>query len=165
MVDAQTISIIFAGVSIGIAAFYYTMTLRNAQRTREAQVFLQFSNRMADDRFLEGLKNLREIDSSTLVDFLLQEVTKDSPIRDQWINIWYIIRSLEDLGGFLRGGFLGISVIAYTISGLIKLTWEKLAPHIEEFREKSDNIRWASELEYLYDELMKYIDEHPELKT
>ncbi len=152
-----------AGILVGI--IYYITTLRLAQKAREAQIFLQFSNRMADNRFLEGLQNLREIDSSTLVDILLQDITKDSPIRDQWINIWYIIRSLEDLGGIVRGGFLGISVIAYTVSGLIKLTWEKLAPHIDELREESNNIRWGSELEYLYDELMKYIDEHPELKT
>jgi hypothetical protein len=152
-----------AGILVGIV--YYITTLRLAQKAREAQVFLQFSNRIADDRFLEGLRNLQEIDSSTLVDFILQEVTKDSPIRDQWINIWYIIRSLEDLGGIVRGGFLSISIIAYTISGIIKMTWEKLVPHIDEFREESNNIRWGSELEYLYEELMKYHEEHPELKT
>ena len=152
-----------AGILVGIA--YYITTLRLAQKAREAQVFLQFSNRMADNRFLEGLRNLPEIDSSTLVDFILQEVTKDSPIRDQWINIWYIIRSLEDLGGIVRGGFLGMSVIAYTTSGVIKMTWEKIAPHIDELREESNNIRWGSEIEYLYDELMKYHEEHPELKT
>ncbi len=152
-----------AGILVGIA--YYITTLRLAQKAREAQVFLQFSNRIADDRFLVGFRNLLVIDSSTLVDFILKEVTKDSPIRDQWINIWYIIRSLEDLGGIVRGGFLGMSVIAYTTSGVIKMTWEKIAPHIDEFREESNNIRWGSEIEYLYDELMKYHEEHPELKT
>jgi hypothetical protein len=45
------------------------------------------------------------------------------------------------------------------------MTWEKLAPHIDELREESNNIRWGSEVEYLYDELMKYHEEHPELKT
>ncbi len=93
-----------AGILVGI--IYYITTLRLAQKAREAQVFLQFSNRIADDRFLVGFRNLLVIDSSTLVDFILREVTKDSPIRDQWINIWYIIRSLEDLGGIVRGGFL-----------------------------------------------------------
>jgi hypothetical protein len=151
-----------AGILVGI--FYYITTLRLAQKAREAQVFLQFSNRLADDRFLEGFRNLREIDSSTLADFLLQEVPKDSPIRDPWINIWFVLRSLEDLGGFVRGGFLGISIIAITTSGITKMTWEKLAPHIDELREKGNNIRWGSEIEYLYVELMKYHEEHPELK-
>ena len=40
MVDAQTISIIFAGVSIGLAAIYYMMTLRNQDRTRQTQLFM-----------------------------------------------------------------------------------------------------------------------------
>jgi hypothetical protein len=35
MVDAQTVSIVFAGLSIGIAAIYYTLTIRNSQRNQE----------------------------------------------------------------------------------------------------------------------------------
>ena len=41
MVDYQTISIIFTGLSISLAAFYYISTLRNAQRTRELQLRAQ----------------------------------------------------------------------------------------------------------------------------
>ena len=58
MVDAQTISIIFAGASIGVAALYYTLTLRNTQRaqqlqleTRQAQLFMQAYNRFTEKEF------------------------------------------------------------------------------------------------------------------
>ncbi len=58
MVDAQTISIIFAGVSIGVAALYYTLTLRNTQRaqqlqleTRQAQLFMQAYSKFIDREF------------------------------------------------------------------------------------------------------------------
>jgi len=60
MVDAQTISIMFAGVSIGVAAIYYTLTLRNTQRTqqlqletRQAQMFLTLYNRILDENFAQ----------------------------------------------------------------------------------------------------------------
>ena len=49
MVTVETISIVFTGLSISLAAFYYISTLRNAQRTqqmqletRQAQLFMSF---------------------------------------------------------------------------------------------------------------------------
>jgi hypothetical protein len=43
--------------------------------------------------------------------------------------------------------------------------WEKLLPIIDEARVDMGFVRWMSETEYLYDELMKYLDKHPELST
>jgi hypothetical protein len=43
--------------------------------------------------------------------------------------------------------------------------WEKLAVIIEQWREARNYPRLASETEYLYDELIQYMQEHPELKT
>lgn len=47
MIDYQTISVVFTGISVSLAAFYYINTLRNAQRnqkltleTRRAQMFM-----------------------------------------------------------------------------------------------------------------------------
>ena len=41
MVDYQSISIIFAGLSIAASIVYYASVLRNAHKTREAQLFMQ----------------------------------------------------------------------------------------------------------------------------
>jgi len=38
MVSVETISIVFTGLSISLAAFYYISTLRNAQRTQQLQL-------------------------------------------------------------------------------------------------------------------------------
>jgi hypothetical protein len=55
MVDAQTISIIFAGVSIGLAAIYYTYTIRNQNRTRQAQLLIQICNQTLNNpAFMKG---------------------------------------------------------------------------------------------------------------
>ncbi|MCW4020706.1 MAG: hypothetical protein NWF14_05720 [Candidatus Bathyarchaeota archaeon] len=35
MVSVETISIVFTGLSVSLAAFYYISTLRNANRMRE----------------------------------------------------------------------------------------------------------------------------------
>ena len=51
MVDAQTISIIFAGVSMGVAAIYYTLNLRNTIKTRQAQLFMSLYDTYMDERY------------------------------------------------------------------------------------------------------------------
>jgi hypothetical protein len=153
--DIETLLNFLALISIPIGVFYHIMTLNNtrksqelAQKAREAQVFLQFSNRMADDQFLQGLTDLSE---------------GKAPQMRENVNIQKIYMSFEDLGGLVRGGYLGIPIIAYTTTGPVKLAWESIAPRIDEIREKTQNPRMWSELEYLYNELMKFHKEHPEL--
>ena len=52
------------------------------------------------------------------------------------------------------------------MTGMTRMWWEGLYKSwIEDGREKASFTRWMSEAEYLYDELMKYIKEHPELAT
>ena len=43
-----------------------------------------------------------------------------------------------------------------------RLYWEKYAPIVEEGR-RSQGARWLSETEYLYVDLMKYLEKNPEL--
>ena len=113
---------------------------------------------MADDRFIDGLQDLRELDWARW-----REHAKDSEMRERWRNVMYILMSFEDLGGFVRGGYLSIPIIAYTTTGPIRLAWEAIAPIIEDWREATHNPRNFSELEYLYKEIMRYHREHPEL--
>ena len=56
MIDYQTLSIIFAGISIGIASIYYALTLRRAAKdrqttleTRQAQLFMQIRDKWDKD--------------------------------------------------------------------------------------------------------------------
>jgi len=43
--------------------------------------------------------------------------------------------------------------------------WEKLRPIVEDVRRLQNAPRSGSESEYLYNELMKYLEKHLELKT
>jgi hypothetical protein len=47
-VTLQTIGILLTGVSVSIAAVYYTLTLRNTNQTRQAQLFMQIYSRFDD---------------------------------------------------------------------------------------------------------------------
>ena len=72
----------------------------------------------------------------------------------------------EGLGVLVKESYVSIRLVALLITGLTRSWWEGIyKPWIEDGRVKMKFRRWMSEAEYLYDELMKYIEEHPELKT
>lgn len=59
MISIETVSIVFTGLSISLAAFYYINTLRNTQRnqqlameTRKAQHYMQLLQTASTDDFL-----------------------------------------------------------------------------------------------------------------
>ena len=169
MVSIETISIVFTGISISLAAFYYINTLRNNQRnqqtqleTRQAQLFIQLYNRFRDDT--EDL----DIESS----FLDVEIKSSEDFIRHWRTDEDFGKVLSTLGGFYEGigvmvreGYIPIRLVALQWGGTTRRFWEKMEPYLSDVREAQAFPRAWTETEYLYNELMKYIEEHPELEN
>ena len=169
MVSIETVSIVFTGISISLAAFYYINTLRNSQRnqqtqleTRQAQLFIQLYNRFRDDT--ESL----DIESS----FLDVEIKSSEDFIRLWRTDEDFGKVLSTLGGFYEGigvmvreGYIPVRLVALQWGGTTRRLWEKMEPFMSDVREAQTFPRAWAETEYLYEELMKYLDEHPELKT
>ena len=88
------------------------------------------------------------------------DTNKEASILFGRLVIYY-----EGLGVLVKEGLLNIRLVALLIAGVTRRFWEKFEPIIEEGREYYNAPRWLSETEYLYNELMKYMEEHPDLKT
>ena len=71
----------------------------------------------------------------------------------------------EGIGVLVKEKFLDIRLVALMLCGNTRFFWEKLKPFVDEARVDLGYERWMSETEYLYDELLKYLGEHPELST
>ena len=87
-------------------------------------------------------------------------------------NNWEAYNLLGDLGMYFEGigvlvkdGLLDIRYVALLIAGVTRGFWEKMGPIFIEQRVRYGYPRIFSETEYLYNELMKYMEEHPELKA
>jgi hypothetical protein len=169
MVTIETISIVFTGISISLAAFYYINTLRNSQRnqqtqleTRQAQLFIQLYNRFRDDT--EDL----DIESS----FLDVEIKSSEDFIRLWRTDEDFGKVLSTLGGFYEGigvmvreGYIPVRLVALQWGGTTRRFWEKMEPYVSDVREAQTFPRAWAETEYLYSELMRYLEEHPELAT
>ncbi len=169
MVTIETVSIVFTGISISLAAFYYINNLRNSQRTqqmqletRQAQLFIQLYNRFRDDT--EDL----DIESS----FLDVEIKSSEDFIRHWRTDEDFGKVLSTLGGFYEGigvmvreGYIPVRLVALQWGGTTRRFWEKMAPYVSDVRVSQTFPRAWAETEHLYKELIKYIKEHPELKS
>jgi hypothetical protein len=167
LVDYSTLSIVFTGLSISIAAFYYIMTLRNTQRnqqlqleTRQAQMFMGIYNQLNQADFINAWMAFMEMEWSNYEELKL--IQDDSELGRY---LWVIGMFYEGLGVLVKNNLVPIKLVAETITGMTRMYWEKFIPIVEEGRIELNLPRWYSETEYLYNELMKYLEEHPELKT
>jgi len=122
----------------------------------------RYTNESHNDlSFIEALHRTRELEIHTYDELLKISENEDIRIALTRLGLFY-----EGVGVLVKEGYVSIRLVALLMTGMTRSWWERLYKSwIEEGREKYNFKRWMSECEYLYDELMKYIDEHPELKT
>jgi hypothetical protein len=157
MVDTQTLSILFAGLSIAASIVYYASVLRNANKTqqlqletRQAQMFMGIYNQLNRADFIDAWRAFMEMEWSTFEE--LQQVNED-PESDR--HLWVLGMFYEGLGVLVKNDLVPMKLLAETITGMTRMWWEKFIPIVEEGRRELNLPRWYSETEYLYNELMK----------
>jgi len=80
--------------------------------------------------------------------------------------IWFSVASFyEGIGVLLKRKLIDISLIDDLIGPSARMEWEKIGPFEIESRKRLNQPRAWDDFEYLYNELMKYMEEHPELKA
>ena len=174
-----------AGILVGI--FYYVMTLRNQRKTqeislrnqeltlkaqeqaletRQAQLFMNIYDRRlnnpAFDDIIHRIEGLRWKDwdeYQALFDYTNPE-TRDNHLAMSTIMTFY-----EGVGVLVRTNLVDIRLISHLMQSSTKAFWEKVEPIVEEAREHWYGPIFLMGTEYLYNELMKYSEEHPDLET
>ncbi len=127
--------------------------------TRQAQLFMQIYNRW-DEEYTISFWKIMNAKIGTWQELWSLQETDERLWKDfSRLGMFY-----EGLGTLVKMDLLDIRYVAYFIASTIRMFWEKIAPFKDVMRE-STFTRNLSETEYLYNRLMKYLDEHPELKT
>ena len=172
MVDAQTISIVFAGLSITASIAYYASVLRNANKTqqqaletRQAQLFMQLYNQFRDKEFQRDISSIYNIWEWTDYNDFEDKYgrTTDSEKYSSFVSV---ITYFEGIGVLLNQGLIDKNLVDDMMSGVIIRFWEKIMPLVEETRHYRKWPQYMEWFEYLYKEIKPIAEaQHPELKT
>jgi len=164
----QTISMVLTGLTLSVAAIYYMFTLRytrmnmkNTLETRQAQLFMQMYGRWSEETFHDAATDIR---STSWVDFHdFKSMILEDPKK--YKSLGTMIRFYEGIGVLVKEGLIDMRFVSLLMAGDIRQFWEEIGPIIGPWRKEWNYPRLVSETEYLSNSLIKYMDEHPELKT
>ena len=159
MVDLSLVSDIVTILGVIFAFSYYVLTVQNTKRSREAQIFVQIMGRATDPRWLKGFEEVQAFNFNNYKDF--ERYIDENP--ENWDNVFYFYHIMDDLGGLVRGGFIGLEILAYTYMSPFVMGWEKIMPIIEDWRTSYGSNKLWDGVEYLHGELVKFTKKHPEL--
>jgi hypothetical protein len=178
----QSVSYIAGALGVCVAASYYVMTLRITQKnqeltlraleqsakaqhqtleTRQAQLFMNVYDKASNKEFGTSWQKFTGYKVKTWKEFA-KLYTEDKEFNDAY---WVTAMFFEGLGVLVREGLLPIKMVALMLGGPIRSYWEMYKPFIEEGRRDMGYSRLLSEVEFLYVELMRFFEEHPELAT
>jgi len=181
LVEIQAAYYMVAATGVLIAAVFYILNLRISQKNQELMLKSQEQSVRAQQQTLETRQAqmfMNIYNQTTTKDFTTawnlyssREWRNYKEYRDliqgkEFVNAFTVLGMYyEGLGVLVREGYLDVRLIALLMCGMTRHFWEKLIPVKDEFRVEIGFGRWMSETEYLYGELMKYLEGHPELQT
>ena len=174
MIDYSTLAIVLTGLGLTASILYYTMVLRNANKTqqlaletRQALLFTQLSSEF------RGAENLRlyykalQMTWDDYDDFLKKYGLEDWEERVPFthMNLYF-----DEIGVLLKEGLIDVNLVLQLIGGTFRLYWEKFEPIVLERRIRDNNPTYFDKMEYLYNEIKKlrghqWKEIYPELKT
>lgn len=157
----QTIGILLTGLTVSIAAIYYTLTLRYTRRnqdlqleTRQAQLFQQIHGKFHETEFWEQYIDVANREWKDIEDYH-ERFGGPENVRSgaNWaaVGAYY-----EGIGVMVHRKLVDISMVYDLTHSPIFNYWEKYEAIIRNMRECSGNPEIWKWIEYLYNKLKDY---------
>ena len=160
MTDAQTISILLAGLSIAASIVYYASVLRNQNKTqqlqletRKLQIVKEIWDWISDE---EGYKQFFQIMTLTWIDYDDFQKQYGASTNIEAYTMRFSVQSkLNGFGYMVKEGAIDIETVYDHSAGRVVWMWQKYKPIIYSDRKRlgaSYIFKWW---EYLAEELLK----------
>lgn len=168
----QTIGILMTGISLTIAAAYYTLTLRNTQKnqqlqleTRQAQLFMQIYNRFQEVEFRNNFNDVLTREWEDYDDYVKKYGRFTNPTaqaRSASVGLFF-----DGIGVLMKKGLLDVDIVGELMSSPVRLYWDKMNPIWAGMMERMKRESVMDNVEYLYNEIAKrdeLLERHKEIR-
>lgn len=164
MIDIQTLSLVLTGIGLIIALTYYTLTLRNNNRTRQADMLMKLHSEWGNQYYQEAAWTVMFLDFKDYSEF----ESMYGPIsegKEVYVKLFRVAWFYNGIGVLLYKGLADIELIDKLFGYMVIWLYEIIEPVITAGRESYGQPKSLEWYEYLYNELKKYHGEHQELKA
>jgi len=161
-ITLQTISILLTGLTLSIAAIYYTLTLRYTRRnlettleTRQIQAFMNFVNHTKTTEFLKQWADVTILQEWETHDEWMEKYGPSVNV-ESFANFFRVLNVYESIGALVKRGVMD-SELFYdsTAPGATIMTWEKVEPWIRHRRDAFNVPNLFRSFEHLYNDLIR----------
>jgi hypothetical protein len=159
MVDYQTLSIVFTGLSISIAAFYYISTLRNAQKSRQVQMLLQLIQSRADHETANRFWRLMRMNWDDFDDYIRKYRPDTNPEVEEGILLTGTWNFYNGLGLILKEGLVNMETMHHVFGSSPIMVWfkcETIIKGLRVFGPEGPGLDYMGNFEFLADELIRF---------
>jgi hypothetical protein len=171
--EIQAAYYMVAATGVLVAAIYYIYTMRINQRTqqlalkaqqqnletRQAQLFMGIYQSFYSKDFMDAEPLLNKIKFETADDYA--ELQKEGGKKYKAFGIFGYY--YEGMGLLVRENLVDIRLVSQLMSGNVIWYWERFGQGVKDSRREFTWPRMAVEVEYLYNRIIEYGKEHPEL--
>ena len=176
MITIEQVIYVLPIIALTASITYYALNLRTANKTRQAQLFIQICNQTLNNPIF--MKGYYVIMSNNWKDFDEYLKFLGEPGSENWNDVFLVGGILESIGVLVEEGLIDISLVASLMARVVIEYGEKVVPMLhmraqswrqtrmqqgKTLLEMRAGAQWKAE--YLYNKLMKYLEEHPELAT
>jgi hypothetical protein len=154
MVDVQNISIVLTGIGLIVALYYYTLILRESNKARQAELYMQLSQSFRNPVFLKKYHEILYKYEWKDFDDWLKKYGIENNIEAH-TNILSVLSLFETLGVLLQRNLIDRKIVEKQASAVLIPLWEKLESVIKEERKIRNQPTMYTDSEYLYEELIK----------
>jgi hypothetical protein len=152
MVDYQTLTIVLTGIGLMVALIYYAMEIRNQNRTRQAELYMQLFQRDISDEFQQKAFDLYRLDFSDL-EKLDERYLTDRQLAASLRSFMFY---LDGIGTLMRNGLVDLEYVSQIGAGVGPIkSWEILRPWVEYYRESRNVPDYLSGFEFYANEMIR----------
>jgi hypothetical protein len=156
----QSVSYVAGAVGVLLAAINYIISTRNADKARQATLFMGIYEAYYSNDFRDSDYALFNVEMKNMDDW--NRLVKD---REMWNAFVQENLYLTGIGVLVRQNLIDIHLVTLLLSESVFWYWEKYRDGIMEVRKGTDYPRLGVEVEYLYNRISDYAREHPQLEV
>lgn len=157
MVDIQTASIVMTAISAILAFSYYTLTLRNMHRTRQAQLFMQLYDTYRDKKFMQEWIAIFRWKWKDYNDYWDKYGWDNNPEANASFSS--VSALLEGVGVLVKRNLIDPRLVSDLLWIVTRNYWTKFKPIIIGMRNQLNDPTVFKWIEYLYEDIKPYSEE------
>ena len=178
MVETNVVLTLLQTISIMVGIGYYILNIQNNQKNQELSLIAQ--QQALETRQTALFMDLYNVYRDHSFRTLYMEITtewnwvdyedwqrKYSPDGNMkhYTKYMSVMSYFEGIGVLVKRGLIDISLVYDLLELPLKIVWSKFETVVLDSRKHLDMAHLWNDVEYLYNELMKYIEEHQENVT